>query len=62
MVQAREIPQEVESTRVAQAERVVQAHLEVGMRVERSQGGVQSGRVDVVNQQAHAHAAPGSLP
>ena len=43
-------------------ERVVEAHLDVRMRVERGEGGIEPAGVEVVEQQAHAHAALGRLP
>ena len=43
-------------------ERVVQAHLDVRMRVERGEGRIEPLRIQVVEQQPHAHPPLGRLP
>ena len=61
-VHAREVGQEVERAGVATDDRVVEAHLDVRMRVERGDGRIEPLRVQVVEQQAHAHPTLGRLP
>ena len=56
-VQPLELREEGESPRAALRERVVQANLDVRVGVERGENGIESPRVQVVEQQAHAHAA-----
>jgi hypothetical protein len=61
-VDALEVGDEVERARVAVHERVVETHLDVGMRVDRGEARVLSRGGDVVEQKAHAHAARGRAP
>ena len=61
-VDAREVSQEIEPAAVAIDERVVEPHVDVGMRVERGNGGIESLGIEVVEQQAYPHPPLGRLP
>jgi hypothetical protein len=61
-VEAAEVGEVAEHARSAVDEGVVQAQLDVRVRVERGEHRVEPGVVGVVDQQAHAHAAFGGLP
>ncbi|MNI43362.1 hypothetical protein D3C73_976880 [compost metagenome] len=60
-VQSAEIRDVAQRLRPAQHERVVQPHLDIGVRIERGKHLVQTGRAVVVQQQAHAHAPVGGF-
>ena len=53
----RKVRHEIERAHATLRKRVVEAHFDVRMRVEHRDDGIESARVDVVKQQAHAHAA-----
>ena len=61
-VHAREVGQEVERAGIALDERVVQPYLDIGMRVERGEGRIESLCIHVVEQQPYPHPPLGRLP
>ena len=61
-VQAPEVGQVAQDARPALHERVVQAHLDVRMRLENGDRRVEAARVAVVEQEANSNAALGRLP
>ena len=58
-VQSRKIGQVREQARPANADRIEQANLDVRMRIEVGENRIEAGRVVVVEQEPHPHAAVG---
>ena len=62
VIHTREISKKVGCASTALHQRVVEAHLDIRMRIEGGDRFVETGRIRIVQQDAHAHAAIGCTP